>query len=140
MTKTKIHINWMVKSHCVLMWYLVKHSHMERGGLKISKNMETSYVDGPLQWCSKENQNDPIYVVNDLFVTWCFTILRCYHALVLLAPLYHWLELWNEVQYELLPQLEQEVWKVKVEHFKILTLTYHNFCTSWGTSSYSTSF
>ena len=27
-----------------------------------------------IQWCSKENQNDTIYEVDDLFLTWCFTI------------------------------------------------------------------
>ena len=27
-----------------------------------------------VQWCSKENQNDAIYEVNDLFLTWCFAI------------------------------------------------------------------
>ena len=27
-----------------------------------------------LQWCAYQNHNDPIYEVNDLFLTWCFTI------------------------------------------------------------------
>ena len=42
-----------------------------------------------IQWCSKEIQNDTIYEVNYLFLTWCFTIQKCYHALALLAPLYN---------------------------------------------------
>ena len=29
---------------------------------------------GIVQWCAYQNQNDPIYEVIDLFLTWCLTI------------------------------------------------------------------
>ena len=51
------------------------------------------HLDSVVQRCSKENQNDSIFEVNDLFLTWSFTIWKCLHALALLAQVYYWLEL-----------------------------------------------
>ena len=52
--------------------------------LKYKINGETRYSElgkvvfkrrtDMVQWCEYQNHNDPIYEVNDLFLTWHFTI------------------------------------------------------------------
>ena len=86
--------------------------------------------------CLIENQNDPIFEVNSLFLTLCFTISECYHALILLDPIH--LKsgaVWTFTSTVAgITKWQSLMFVFHQVNFKVLTLTFHNFFTNWGKS------
>ena len=69
-------------------------------------------------WCSVENPQSPVYVVNWHF-SWCpDRCLNCYCNLALLTHICHIWELSNEVMYDPVPKGVQKIWQVKAETSK----------------------